>query len=257
MRFHFGKRIGQSGYELVLAVFFSFFLHAAVIALALILYSVVTPKVHVPPFYDVKLVGLPAEMSPAPAAAPAPSPSRAETPLVREKTHQQVKKAAPRPVPQAPKKSDMPELAMKKPEKPQAPVQPEMPPQQAQPAQPAVSAPSSEKAGAATTVAVNMPSGLEKPEFSYYAPQLKSKIADNWKHPPVPQGTKVKVVFTVLRSGWVDDVKLEETSGIFQFDQAAIRAIRLSSPFPPLPEDFYKPFAVFSAYLTPKEPGVQ
>ncbi len=257
MRLHFGKKIGQSGYELALAVFFSFFLHAAVIALALILYSVVTPKVHVPPFYEVKLVGLPAEISPAPAAAPAPSSPKVEPAAAREKPQPKIKQAAPKPMPAAPKKGDMPELAMKKPEKPPARVQPETPQQQAQPAQPAVPAPPGEKAGAATNVAVNMPAGLEKPEFAYYSDTVRRMIKDNWKHPSVPQGTKVKVEFTILRSGLVDNVKLVEASGIFQFDQAAIRAIRSSSPFPQFPENFYKPFAVFSAYLTPKEPGVQ
>jgi TonB family protein len=254
MRLHFGKKIGQSGYELALAVFFSFFLHAVVIALALILYSVVTPKINIPPFYEVKLVGLPAEMSPAPAAAPAPSPPRAETLPVREKAHQQVKKAAPKPAPATPKKGDMPELANKQaPQKPPARVQPEAPPQQAQPAQPAVSAPSSGKTGAATSVAVNIPSGLEKPEFSYYSDAVRRMIKDNWKHPAVPKDTKVKVEFTIRRSGLLDgDVRLIEASGNTQFDQAAIRAILASAPFPRFPEDFYKPSAVFSADLMPE-----
>jgi outer membrane biosynthesis protein TonB len=44
----------------------------------------------------------------------------------------------------------------------------------------------------------------------------------------------------------VGEVKLQDSSGNFYFDQAAVRAILLSSPFPPMPEDFYKDFAVFS-----------
>ena len=252
MKLYTGEHIGQSGSELLIAVFFSFFLHAALVALTLILVTAAAPKVHIPLFYEVKLVGQPQELAPSPPPAAAPSLPKAEPATVREKPQPKTKQTAPKPVAAAPKKGDMPELAKQKQEKPPARVQPETQPQQAQPAQPAVSAPSSEKVGAATTVAVKMSSGLEKPEFSYYSDLVRKKIKDNWKPLPVPKDTKVKVVFTVLRSGWVDDVKLEEESGIFQFDQAAIRAIRSSSPFPQFPENFYKPSAVFSAYLTPE-----
>jgi TonB family protein len=64
---------------------------------------------------------------------------------------------------------------------------------------------------------------------------------------------KVKVLFRILRSGRVGDTKLEQSSGNFYFDQAAMRAILLSSPFPPLPEGFYKDDEVFSVDLMEKE----
>ena len=55
-----GKRVGQSGQELVVSVLFSFLLHLIVLFGALFLYVRATPKVDVPPFYEVMLVGQPA-----------------------------------------------------------------------------------------------------------------------------------------------------------------------------------------------------
>jgi len=63
----------------------------------------------------------------------------------------------------------------------------------------------------------------------------------------------VKVVFRVLRSGRVGEAKLQEASGNFYFDQAAMRAILASSPFPPLPEGFFKEYETFSVDLMEKE----
>ncbi len=110
MRFFPGQRIGQSGNELVLSVFFSFFLHAALIVLALIFYTAMAPKVYLPPFYEVKLVGQPAESAPAPAPASAPPLAKPEPAPPQPK----VKIAAPKPASKPLNKSAMPELAAQK-----------------------------------------------------------------------------------------------------------------------------------------------
>ena len=89
--------------------------------------------------------------------------------------------------------------------------------------------------------------------FEWYSHNIRRKITGNWKHPIVPKGTKTKVVFTILRSGIAEQVKLEEASGIFAYDQASMRAIQMSSPFPPLPEAFFKSSVVFSVDLLPEE----
>jgi TonB family protein len=51
----------------------------------------------------------------------------------------------------------------------------------------------------------------------------------------------------------VGDTRLTESSGNFYFDQAAMRAILSSSPFPPLPEGFFKDSEVFSVDLVERE----
>ncbi len=230
MRMHAGKKIGQSGNELILAVFFSFFLHAAIVAIALFLYVAVTPKINVPPFYQVKLVGLPAESPPAPAE---------ETQKAESKPPQLAKKTAPKPAKAAPPKAAMPEFLQQKPK----PTKPESAPAEEETA-PSTSG-ASKAGGKSEGVAVS--AGSEDFKFPPYLAIIRDKIERHWNPPPgAVQGAKAKIQFTVLRSGRVGEVKLQDSSGNFYFDQAAVRAILQSSPFPPMPEEFYKDYALFS-----------
>jgi TonB family protein len=228
MRMHAGKKIGQSGNELILAVFFSFFLHAALIAIALFLYMAVTPKINVPPFYQVKLVGLPAESPPAPAE---------ETQKAESKPQQLAKKSASKPTKAALPKAAMPELLQQKPKTTK--------PETAQEEQEPVSSAPVKAGGKSEGVAVS--AGSEDFKFPPYLVIIRDKIERHWNPPPgTVQGAKAKIQFTVLRSGRVGEVKLQDSSGNFYFDQAAVRAILQSSPFPPMPEEFYKDYALFS-----------
>ncbi len=236
MRMHAGKKIGQSGQELVLAVFFSFFLHGSLIALALFIYYMAfTPKIKVPPFYQVKLVGLPAASQPVPAQE-APKPAQ-PAPKAESKPRQQpAKKAAPKTATAA-----MPEFSPRKPK----PEKPAALPAEQEPAPSSPSAPGAKTGGKSEGVAVS--AGSEDFKFPPYLAIIRDKIERHWNPPPgTVQGAKAKIQFTVLRSGRVGEVKLQDSSGNFYFDQAAERAILLSSPFPPMPEEFYKDFAVFS-----------
>ncbi len=233
MRMHAGKKIGQSGNELVLAVFFSFFLHAAVIALTLFLYMAVTPKIKIPLFYQVKLVSLPPESQPVPAQEPAQS-------APAQKKPEPAKKASPKPVKAAPAKTALPEFAPQKPKK----EKPEKAPEEEETAPSAPAAPA-KTGGKSEGVAVS--AGSEDFKFPPYLIIIRDKIERHWSPPPgTIAGAKAKIQFSVLRSGRVGDVKLQDSSGNFYFDQAAVRAVLLSSPFPPMPEDFYKDYAVFS-----------
>jgi len=249
MRLPSGKRLGQSGYELALAVFFAFFIHAAVVVAALFLSFMAIPKKVFPPVYQVKLVGLPQELAPLPTTPVEPAPA----PPPQEET----KKTAP-PSPKAGKpaakpitadKNALPELSLQKP-KPAA-----VPPTSAEAtdAQPSAKA-SADKAastsgGGTENVAVTTPQQDFK--FPYYLVSVRSKIGQNWRPPPDAKDAKARVIFTINRSGWVGDVNLdpEYTSGTFGFQQAAIRAIRASSPFPRLPEEFLKPSLQFTVDL--------
>ena len=77
------NRPEQSGYTLALAVLYSFFLHAAIVGVALFVHFFVFPKAVLLPAYQVKLVGLPKESVQTPAAAPA---APAAAPAKKEKT---------------------------------------------------------------------------------------------------------------------------------------------------------------------------
>jgi len=240
-----GKRLGQSRGELATAVLFSLLIHVITVAGALFLSLAVRPRVFIPPFYRVNLVDLPRDLSmlppsastqplapPAPPAPPAPAkaaPKAAPQP-------RPTAKAAPSPMPAAAPKGAMPELDAAKQAKEHvaedAPARPETGPKQ-------------------ETVAVA--SASSEFRFPPYVAIVRDKVERNWNPPPGAKGVKVKVVFKVLRSGRVGDARLAESSGSFYFDQAAMRAILSSSPFPPLPEGFFRESETFSVDLMERE----
>jgi len=248
MKLSSGKRIGQSGGELAAAAFFSFFLHGIVIA-AVLLYAHAAPKKHFPPVYDVKLVGLPAEptqqLPQAPPVSPPAPPKQEAKALPKEK------KAAPK-VSRAPqatvKKGAMPELT-KAPQKPvTAPESPK--PEEPRQEQPAgkITGKTGGQAGpvvAGESVAVTSSTSLqESSKLGNYLDRVRNKISQTWRPPPDAPDAKVRVVFSINRSGWVSqsDVNIDEknSSGSYQFKLAAIRAILSAKPFPRLPDDFPK-----------------
>jgi len=263
MRHFLGRKIGQSGNELVLAVLFSFFLHAALVAFALFIIFIVHPKVYVPLVYDVRLVGLNAPALPAsssPAAA-APAPPKPEAVPAREKPNQLMKKAPAQHGKVFPNKEALPAFSPEKPKAlPQTPAKTETkPPAHAAPAAPvapaapaaAPSAPAGKPGGKTENVAVS--SSSDELKLSPYLGLVRDKIQQNWNPPPGVTAAKAKVEFTVLRSGRLGDTKLLASSGNFYFDQAALRAIQMSNPFPPMPEGFYKDDAVFTVDLQENE----
>ncbi len=221
MKLYSGKRIGQSASELRRAIIFSFFLHVIVALAAIFLYIAAVPKIYVPPFYQVKLVGQPADLSQPPQKEePAPE---------KPKTTQKAKKSALKAKRAALKKGELPELSRQK----QKPASEEEKREEAESEQP--------KAGKTESVTVAAPPQLDE-KFLYYLGYVRDKIGKNWRPPPDARDAKARVIFTINRSGMVLDVNLdaEHSSGTFGFQQAAIRAIRSSNPFPQLPDDFPK-----------------
>jgi hypothetical protein len=232
MKLASGKRIGQSGHELSAAVLFSFFIHVIFLFFAIFFYLKVTPRSFAPPFYDVKLVGLSGEPAPlpqTPVATPPVEPPQEKKPALKGK------KAAPRAV-QA-KKSGMPDLARGK-AKPAA--------EEERPAEaPAGTAPTP----GGENVAVSTPQQDFK--YAYYINAVRVRIGQHWSPPPDAPDAKARVIFGINRSGWVGEINLDadHSLGNFGFQQAAIRAIRASNPFPPLPEEFSKQTLEFSVDL--------
>jgi len=78
--------------------------------------------------------------------------------------------------------------------------------------------------------------------YAYYIDTLKNKVSNSWYKSLASPGLRGKFVaivcFKIMRNGRVDEVKLEQTSGISALDLSAQRAVRDASPFPPLPYDF-------------------
>jgi TonB family protein len=77
-------------------------------------------------------------------------------------------------------------------------------------------------------------------ETDAYINRIRRKIAASWRVPEGSQGQErfCRVYFRVHRDGSVSDVSVEDSSGLFLFDQSAERAVVLASPMPPLPREF-------------------
>ena len=116
MKSYSRERPEQSEYTLAIAVFYSFFLHAAVVVAALFVHYLVIPKAVFPPAYQVKLVGQPNESVPTqtPTSAAAPSPPKQEAMPVTAKPSPKSKKAVVALKKVAPKKDSLPDLTRQK-----------------------------------------------------------------------------------------------------------------------------------------------
>jgi protein TonB len=85
---------------------------------------------------------------------------------------------------------------------------------------------------------------LNTTEFRYlsYFLKLKRQIEGVWNYPEASrmrgeQG-ELLLVFTIRRDGYLEDVKLLDTSGFRRLDDEAIRAIRVAAPFSPFPQSW-------------------
>ena len=234
-----GARIGQSHGELMAAVLFSSLFHIIIIAAALLIAYTVRTRVYVPPFYSVKLVALPADLSqarpvmtPEPVAPPAPAVKKPAPDTTRVT---KLKAPAPKAKTARPKDA-MPELKAE-PKKKTPPVEETLQPVAKQ----------------QEAVSVAAAGGEKEFPFLPYVAIVRDKVERNWNPPPGAKGATAKVTFTILRSGRVGEAKLAAASGNFYFDQAAMRAILHSSPFPPLPEGFFRDHEIFSVDLMERE----
>ena len=82
---------------------------------------------------------------------------------------------------------------------------------------------------------VDMPSF----KYDYYLGLIKNKVDNRWSQPVAHNKTrKALIEFTINRKGDVSNAKVADSSGDSYFDQTALRAVTLSSPFPPLPRGF-------------------
>jgi protein TonB len=77
--------------------------------------------------------------------------------------------------------------------------------------------------------------------FTYYIERMLALIESRWYKPSAPAGARARVRFVILKSGKVEGIQLEESSGISSFDRAALRAMYAANPLPPLPPAYGKP----------------
>ena len=75
-------------------------------------------------------------------------------------------------------------------------------------------------------------------KFAYYSSSIVKKIKRNWIWSGSHRATRAIVYFKINRDGDVIVSKIKESSGNDDFDNNALRAVQLSSPFAPLPEAY-------------------
>jgi protein TonB len=77
--------------------------------------------------------------------------------------------------------------------------------------------------------------------FAYYLEVIRERIGYNWAPPALygaKSGVTATVYFKIARDGSISDEEIEKTSSQEIFDRAALRAIKLADPLPPLPAGF-------------------
>ena len=75
-------------------------------------------------------------------------------------------------------------------------------------------------------------------KFSYYTSSIIKKMRRNWHWSGSYRALRAVVYFKINRDGDVITSKIKESSGNDEFDENALRAVQLSSPFAPLPEAY-------------------
>ena len=87
---------------------------------------------------------------------------------------------------------------------------------------------------------------------SWYVRQLEQRIARSWLQAPLGRVTTrvlTRISFTIAKGGQIENIQVLEASGHSGVDRAAQRAIRASSPLPPLPVELRGRRVEFVAYF--------
>ncbi len=203
-------------------------LHAGAILVLMLISLKTLPHRPLPEVFPVDLVRLPPRPPQALEAPTAPVEPKASNKVEPPKAVPPEKE--PRPAPPARAKRVPPRVQPAP--TPTAKTEPVVPPS----TQPEVARP--EAANVAS------PSGIELKGFPFpsYRALIERKLRSQWAPPGVARRETVRAVarFMILRNGRIADLEIEESSGNPFFDQAVLRAVRLSEPFPPFPSGYNK-----------------
>jgi TonB family protein len=89
-----------------------------------------------------------------------------------------------------------------------------------------------------------IPLDSKDPDFSDYLERVRQLIKQNWGYPCVKnpethgcdyKSARLVVIFGILKQGPVQFVEIQRASGWAIYDDYAVNAIKLASPFPPVP----------------------
>jgi TonB family protein len=75
-------------------------------------------------------------------------------------------------------------------------------------------------------------------KYNWYLIAVQSKLEKNWNPSTENHQLKVLVSFTIDKSGMISEPRIVKSSGNSSLDNLALRAVKLSAPFPKLPPGF-------------------
>lgn len=75
-------------------------------------------------------------------------------------------------------------------------------------------------------------------DFAPFMKKLQREIKLNWKPPKKNKSNRVVLLFTVSKNGKVSNIKVLKSSGYEDVDKSAIKAVKDTAPFDPLPAEF-------------------
>lgn len=192
-----------------LSFFISVLVHLLIFCSLLYLFRVV-PDMRIPQrIYSVKILR---------PIVKATSESTEEKPVTVEKKEEK----KPAPAKPKPKKEEKKKEVKKEPEKPKE------------------EKPMDLSVGKETPDLTSMVVDAPRFPFSYYLEAIERKVSQNWFAGTSGgrEGLNCIVYFRLQRDGQVRDARVETSSGNSYFDRSALRAVRSSAPFPPLPKAF-------------------
>lgn len=78
--------------------------------------------------------------------------------------------------------------------------------------------------------------------FSWYVQAVQRKVSENWLRyevdPGIREAKRFYLTFDIARDGTPQNVNIEQSSGVPQLDQSAVRAIQRIDTFGPLPPEY-------------------
>lgn len=75
-------------------------------------------------------------------------------------------------------------------------------------------------------------------KFHWYLAVVQSKLEKNWRPSTENRQLKVVVSFVIDKAGMISEPRIVKSSGNSSLDNLALRAVKLSAPFPKLPPGF-------------------
>lgn len=79
----------------------------------------------------------------------------------------------------------------------------------------------------------------QSPYFDSYMKELQQEIKKNWNPPEGTESKNVVVLFSIMKDGTLLNVRIKKPSGIYEVDEAATNAVKLTFPFKALPSEYH------------------